>query len=327
MNTTIDMKRVWIFLGFAFGLAWVTGLVIYLTGGLAGSPVIPGTGIPLAVVLLALPYMWAPAIAHILTRVVTRQGWANSGLRLNFKRGWKFWLIAWFGPGILTLLGAAVFFLIFPNHFDSGLTTIREQLAAVGQPVPGNLWMFVLLQTVGAMLISPLVNSLFTFGEEFGWRGYLQPMLLPLGVRKAMIWMGVIWGVWHWPVILMGHNYGLEYPGAPFLGPLAMVWFTFVVGVFLGWATLRGGSVWPAVIGHAAVNGIAAIALLMITGTPNPLLGPAPTGLIGSIGFSLVALWLMLSPRAWGIASTDTQAAGFDEARGEVAATESAGSA
>jgi membrane protease YdiL (CAAX protease family) len=137
-----------------------------------------------------------------------------------------------------------------------------------------------------------LINGLATFGEEFGWRAYLQPKLLPLGERKAMLWMGLIWGVWHWPVILMGHNYGLDYPGAPLLGPLAMVWFTLILGIFLGWLTIKAGSVWPAVIGHGAINGMANLGLIFSQGQPNPLLGPAPVGLIGGIGFAAVALVL-----------------------------------
>jgi membrane protease YdiL (CAAX protease family) len=120
---------------------------------------------------------------------------------------------------------------------------------------------------------------------------------MPPGGRKAMLLIGLIWGVWHWPVILMGHNYGLAYPGAPFLGPLAMVWFTLILGIFLGWATLKGSSVWPAVIGHAAINGIASLGAIFVRGQPNPLLGPLPVGVIGGIGFAIVALLIFISPR------------------------------
>jgi uncharacterized protein len=300
MNTTIDKKRLYIFLGFAFGIAWITALVIYLTGGLVNSPaLIPGTNFSLALVLLAVFYMGAPAAAHVLTRVITRQGWANTWLRPHFKRGWPFWVAAWFLPGILTVLGMVVYFLIMPHMFDSSLSQLRAMYAGQGVPVPDNLWMVIVIQTFTAMLISPILNSLFTLGEEFGWRAYLQPLLMPLGPRKAMLWIGVIWGVWHWPVILMGHNYGLEYPGSPWLGPLAMVWFCFISGTILGWLTWRGGSVWPAVIGHSAINGIAAIGLLVTAEQPNMLLGPAPTGVIALIPWTILAAWLLLRPGAW----------------------------
>lgn len=74
-----------------------------------------------------------------------------------------------------------------------------------------------------------------------------------------------------------------------------MVWFTFTVGTMLGWLTVRGGSVWRAVIGHGAINGIAALPALVARGTANPLLGPAPIGIIGSAGFTLAALWMLFN--------------------------------
>jgi membrane protease YdiL (CAAX protease family) len=299
MDRQLDIKRIGIYLAFAFGIAWFTGLVVYLTGGMANSRVlIPNTQITVAIALISTAYMGAPALAHVLTRVVTREGWQGAYLRPRLKRGWPYWAAAWLLPAVLTIAGGALFFVLYPATFDPSLSTIKNALSAKGVTLPFNIWLFIALQTVSGVLISPLVNGLFTFGEEFGWRAYLQPRLLPLGGRRTMLLMGVIWGVWHWPVILMGHNYGLSYPGAPYLGPLVMVWFTFVVGTFLGWAALRGGSVWPAVIGHAAVNGIANLGTAFVQGSPNPLLGPLPVGLIGSAGFALVALLILLSPRA-----------------------------
>ncbi len=300
-NKAVEMKRIKIYLAISFGVAWITGLVIYLTGGLVDSPKLAGN-ITLAFVLLSTTYMGAPALANLLTRILTKEGWENAFLKPKFKRGWLYWAAAWFGPGLLTILGVIVFFLIFPASYDSNLTVLRgmiEQSTATGQAMPAiNPWLIIFAQTIQAILIAPIINSLFTFGEEFGWRAYLQPKLLcMMDGRKAILLMGVIWGVWHWPAILMGHNYGLTYPGAPWLGPLAMVWFCIVLGAFIGWVAIRGGSVWPAVIAHAAINGIAGIGILLVQGNVNPLLGPAPTGIIGSIGFSILAMVFLLSSK------------------------------
>ena len=46
-----------------------------------------------------------------------------------------------------------------------------------------------------------------TFGEEYGWRGYLLPKLLPLGEVKAAVIVGLIWGPWHAPILIAGLNY------------------------------------------------------------------------------------------------------------------------
>jgi len=293
MNSNlVDWKRIRIFIAFAFGIAWLVALVIYLTGGLAESPY--------ALILLAVGYMGAPALAHILTRFVTREGWQGLYLRPNFKKGWIYWLICWIAPVIFTFLGMGLFFMLFPQYYDptfSAVTKLMEQstTAAAGQTLPAmDPWVIVLSQALTALLIAPIINAIPILGEEFGWRAYLQPKLMPLGGRKAMVVMGIIWGLWHAPIIAMGHNYGTNYPGAPWTGILTMVWGMFILGTFLGWATLRGGSVWPAVIGHGAFNGIAGIYVFFTQGAPNTLLGPSAVGLIGSWAVAVVALSIFL---------------------------------
>ncbi len=293
MESTLDRKRILIFLALAFGIAWAGALVIYLTGGLESSP--------FTYLILTVVYMGAPTIAHVLTRILTHEGWGDLYLRPRLRREWPYWVAAWFAPGVLTIIGMIVFFVIFPQYYDAGLTGVKQMLetqaAMTGQPVQDtNPWLIVISQTVLALAIAPLLNAFATFGEEFGWRAYLQPKLLPLGGRTMMLAMGVIWGMWHWPLIAMGHNYGLDYPGAPWGGLLMMVCFTLTLGTLLGWLTLRAGSVWPAVIGHAAINGIAALGMLFVQGEPNLLLGPLPIGLIGAVGFTVVALALFARP-------------------------------
>lgn len=296
MQQFVDKRRILIFLLFAFGIAWAVALVVALTGGLVNSPALaPGSPITLATVLLASLYMWAPALANILTRVITGEGFTNTWLRPKFRKGWPFWLIAWFMPAIFTLVGGALFFLLFPDTFDRDMNTIILSMPA---GVNMGLWAFFALMTAQAAVIAPLVNSIATFGEEFGWRGYLLQKLLPLGKRRALLLLGVIWGVWHWPLTAQGHNYGLEYAGFPWLGMLVMVWFTIGLGIILAWLSLRGRSVWPAVIAHAAINGIGGLALILTRGAPNPLLGPSPAGIIGSVAFTVFAAWIFFSPKA-----------------------------
>jgi membrane protease YdiL (CAAX protease family) len=62
--------------------------------------------------------------------------------------------------------------------------------------------------------------------------------------------VGLIWGVWHWPVIWMGYNY----PGHPYLGSLLMVLFSSGLAFLLGYAVLKAKGVWIAAFLHALVN-------------------------------------------------------------------------
>ena len=296
MVTKLDYRRIVIFLCFAFGIAWIAGLIIYLTGGLTNSPQI-APGISLALILMATVYMGAPALGNILTRLLTHEGWKDTLLRPNFKKGWRYWLAGWFLPVLMTLPGAALFFVLYPQYFDVQLTYLQNLMAASPTTSSISPWTLAILQLIQGVLIAPIINSIATFGEEFGWRAYLLPKLMPLGGRKAMLLIGLIWGIWHWPVILMGYEYGFGYPGYPWAGPLLFIWVAFGLGIFLGWLTLRGKSVWPAVIGHAAINGVAGVAVLATTGEPNRLLGPLPVGIIGSLGFALLAIAIFFSPK------------------------------
>lgn len=290
-NNFVDWKRVWIYIAFAFGIAWLVALALYLTGGLTPTPV--------TLIALGGGYMLAPALAHIFTRLVTREGWQGLYLRPNFKQGWRYWLICWIAPVLFTFLGMGLFFALFPQYYDptfSAVTKLMEQSAATtGQTPPAiDPWVIILSQTLTAVFIAPIINAIPILGEEFGWRAYLQPKLMPLGGRKAMVVMGLVWGLWHAPIVAMGHNYGINYPGAPWAGILMTVWIMFILGTFLGWATLRGGSVWPAVIGHGAFNGIAGIYVFFTQGAPNTLLGPSAAGLIGSWMIAVTALIIFL---------------------------------
>ncbi|MDW7753698.1 MAG: CPBP family intramembrane glutamic endopeptidase [Brevefilum sp.] len=301
MITRTNKKRIYIFLAFAFGISWAVALVIYLTGGLNNSPTytFEGGQITLAIILLASVYMFGPAIANLLTRIITKEGKKDLFLQPHFdqKRG-LYYLAGWFLPGLLTIIGAILFFLIFPQFYDRNLSTLQSMRTASGQNSSINPWIVAVTQALQALFISPILNAISTFGEEFGWRAYLQPKLMPLGGRKAVLVTGLIWGVWHWPIIFMGYNYGSDYFGAPFLGPLAMVWFTLSLSVIFGWLSIKAHSLWPAVIAHGAINGIAALGSIFVRGNPDTLLGPTPVGIVGGFGLTFIAVLILLHPTA-----------------------------
>lgn len=123
-----------------------------------------------------------------------------------------------------------------------------------------SIQVLVLTQLAMAFGIAPVLNAIPTLGEELGWRGYLLPRLLPLGQWPALLISGAIWGLWHAPVILMGYNY----PQHPQLGVLIMIGFCMVWGILFGWLRLSTGSVWPAMLAHGAMNGIARITVLLL---------------------------------------------------------------
>ena len=292
----MNKKNIVIFIIFAFGISWLIGLAIFLTGKLENSPeLVPGSGITLAFVLTATGYMWGPAIAHLVTRLITRAGWKDLFLKPHFKASWKYLLAGWFIPGLLTILGAALYFMLIPAQFDPQLTMIMSQIQNTGADIsPLGV---IISQTAFALIISAPINAIATFGEEFGWRAFLLPALLPLGKRKALVISSVIWGIWHWPVVYMGHNYGLDYPGYPWLGLVLTIWFTLSIGIYFGWLAIKGNSVWPAVLAHGSLNGLAAIGMLFLQGAPRTTLGPSPAGLISVLPFTILSAWILIKSK------------------------------
>ena len=132
------------------------------------------------------------------------------------------------------------------------------------------------------------------FGEEYGWRYYLQHRLVALyGSARGVLLLGLIWGLWHAPVIAMGYNY----PGRPLLGVLAMTLFTVVIGIYFSFAVMRAGSVWPAVILHGLNNSIAPL-LVAYFGDVSDRVFAFGIGLYGIALFALPALWLLSRMRS-----------------------------
>jgi membrane protease YdiL (CAAX protease family) len=292
MNTTIDRKRIFIFMGITYGITITLALVIFFNGGLYSD--YPRMTL-LGNILLAVT-MFVPALANIATRLITREGWSNTFLRPNLFRGWPFYLAAWFLPLIAIILGGAIYFLLFPGRFDLSMTYAR-QTGQIPADWIADPWAVVISRAVLRGFRNVLIYFFLFLGEEFGWRAYLLPKLLPLGTRKAILLLGVIWGMFHWPAIFMGFQYGLNYWGAPVVGPLLFVLIIMSPNALFAWVTLRTGSVWPACIAHGVHNATSMLVIYFLRGEPDSLIGPNAEGIVGCLGYALLALLIFLIPR------------------------------
>ena len=286
-----DLKRTIIYVILTFALTWIYCLVVVYPlakgASLSGSPA-------LATQFLVSAGMFFPAIGVVLTRLITREGFKDTWLRPNLKKNMRYYLLAWFGPGVLTFLGAALYFLLVPGSFDPDCGYMKRTMEAAGMPyeaqaVPMDLLMMI--QTVQALFLAPVLNFITCFGEEWGWRGYLLPKVSRhFSTVPTLLITGIIWGLWHAPLTIIGHNYGLGYWGFPFTGVAMMCVFCIVLGVFMSYVTLKTKSCIPAILAHGAINGIGAIGIYFTRDGGNPFVGPAPTGIIGLIPFIIVAV-------------------------------------
>ena len=135
----------------------------------------------------------------------------------------------------------------------------------------------------------PSVLPLLVLGplsEELGWRGYLLPKLMPLGKPKAYLLMGLIWGMWHWPLVLAG----FMYPGNLFAGLIMFTTLTTVLGIYINELTLRQRSSILAGWAHGVFNTQRLGMWALLFPTFNPWLGGF-SGLLGLAFWLLLGLW------------------------------------
>ncbi|MEN9564656.1 MAG: hypothetical protein RIR73_2900 [Chloroflexota bacterium] len=283
----LERKSITFFLVMSFLFSWVLFLA-----PLTLAKDVDATAKQLATQGLWAVAMWGPGLAAIfVTLFIAKKPF--SSLRLNTLGPKRFYLWAWFLPAALTILGGAFTLLFGVAKLDLSFTMIQNALSAApgGADVPPMV--IVLSQTLLALTLGPLINVLFTMGEELGWRGFLLPHLLPLGQWKAVILSGVIWGVWHAPAIAQGHNY----PGYPILGIFMMIIFCVLLGIIISWLYINTKSPWVAALAHGAVNAIAGLPVLFFAPDFNVALGGTLAAPTAWIGMALFIVWLVWTKR------------------------------
>ena len=153
-----DLKRVLVYLLITFGLTW--GYSFFILYPLVNGETL--RGVPAMVTqLLVAGCMFFPAMGVLLTRLITKEGFRDAWLKPNLQKNIRFYLLAWFGPGVLTLLGSGLYFLLFKGSFDPSCGYMQLTLEAAGAPadaIPIPLPLLLLVQLVQAFVLSPVMN-------------------------------------------------------------------------------------------------------------------------------------------------------------------------
>lgn len=278
MNT--KTKGILAYLLIAFGGAWTIWVLLWLLG-------VSPTRISLQFQLLSLPAECAPAIAAVIVRLwVTRERFTDAGLRLHVRQMWPYYLFAWVMPlfviGMIVALAAVLGVSQADFSFQRALGLLYPGLALSPSIVAG-------------ILLSPLllafVQMPILWGEEFGWRSYLQLRLLSQRPLLAAVTTGLIWGIWHSPAILLGYE---QYSNV-LLGLLTFPVLTILLSIIFGWLRLRTGSIWSASLAHAAFNSIggAFTGLLFLGGADFALVGS--NGILAWIPLGVVCAWIVFT--------------------------------
>ena len=268
-----DRRITW-YLVLSFSLSWAIALAFALTGAAWNSTV----GL-----LAATAYMFMPAVAAIaLQRKVDREPVRALGVSFSLNRWYG---VAWLLPPVLAAAACGIALLIPGVSWSPGLEgmieryrnsltpeqveQLRSQMAAL------RVHPFFLGLAQG-LIAGATVNAVAGFGEEIGWRGYLFKLLAPLGFWRMSLATGLIWGAWHAPLIVMGHNY----PQHPHIGIGMMIAWCVLLSPLFTYIRIRSGSVIAVSILHGTLNGTAGLAILLLAGGSDLTIG-----LTGAAGF------------------------------------------
>ncbi len=241
-NKKLTIKRLGIFLGISFVPFCI---IIPVMWACFGEPIYTSTdpGVMTAVYALGVSGMMIPSAANLITRLVTKEGFGNSYLGANLKgrTGW------WIASAAVKLVENAVIMVLMWALFLGGMS-FSDTFVSPGMPV----WGLFLLQLAGSLIL-----FFPAFGEEWGWRGYMMPKLMEIMPKPAaIITGGIIWGLWHAPLTVAGHNFGTDYPGYPFVGIGLMCLMCVAMNAFLTLLTEKTKSIYPAAFCHSVNNNL-----------------------------------------------------------------------
>jgi len=259
--------------------------IFYLIAGKPGM--LSGT-------ILAVIYMFMPMLSTLIVEKLIYKEPIKENLRISFKIN-KWFFVAWLITPVISFLTIAIS-LLFPDveyshemtgmikRFEGMFTPEQmEQMKKSMETIPVHpLW----LSLIQGLFAGATVNAVAGFGEELGWRGFLFKEYKGYSFWKSSLLIGFIWGIWHAPLILLGHNY----PQHPVIGVFMMTLWCMLLAPVFNYIRIKSNSVIAASIMHGTLNATAGIAIMVIDGGSDLTVGM--TGIAGMIAW-LIALLLL----------------------------------
>lgn len=248
----ITIKRLIIYLLISFIPFCV---VIPILNSVYGEPIYTSEKAMAAAYAVGVFGMLIPSIAHLVTRLVTKEGFKNSYLGLNFKGNGKYYIAS-----VAVKLAEVIVFVVLAWQIFAGDLSLTEAFAS--EETAGRISSYILTISVSIIIFFP------AFGEEWGWRGYMMPKLTELmGRPAAVIVGGIIWGLWHAPLTISGHNFGTDYDFFPWLGIILMCVNCVFFNAFLTLLTEKTKSIYPASFCHMVNNNCGGMVFITLFGS------------------------------------------------------------
>jgi membrane protease YdiL (CAAX protease family) len=290
MGVNQHIKKAILFVGLTFLVSWLMAFLFFAFGGRWGSP---------ASIAMAATYMFVPMVIAVIVQKFIYKEPLKKPLGISFRLN-RWFLVAWLLPPVIAFASLGVSLLLPGVEYSPGMEGLLERFESVLTPEqlqqmenrldtsPLNpIWIALMMGLIAGIT----VNAIAGFGEELGWRGLLQREFESMGFWKSSTIIGVIWGVWHAPLILQGHNY----PQHPVIGVFMMIILCVLLAPIFSYVRLRANSVIAAAIIHGSLNATAGLSLMVVKGGNDLTVGAA--GLAGFIVLAFVNIGLLLYDR------------------------------
>jgi membrane protease YdiL (CAAX protease family) len=270
----LNKKAIYIFLGITFGLT----ISMVIVARLIGFSLFDKPNLYSQIVILVAMFM--PAVSAIFThKFILKKPFGELGFRFG---PWRAYLKAYLLIVGVFAVNYAITWIFFLKP-DLTLNSFLSQYGNLTLPIPA--LQMILIFALITYFAAPIANLVPSLGEEIGWRGFLLPNLEPLGRTKAAIISGLIWGLWHTPMILLlGFFYGQQF----WLGAVLHLALVTSLGVWMGYIWFETRSTVLAAFIHATFNANAYGFWAMIFVSDNKLL-------IGAGGLINVLLLVMVA--------------------------------
>jgi len=276
------INKTCLFLIFTFVISWSIAAVFWLIRG--------NFNFRVGFTIMGAIYMFVPFISAILVKAIHKEP-IMSDFLISFKIN-RWFFIAWLILPVIVFCSLGIS-ILFPNisynaeltgFFDRSPETFTpEQIEEFKNKINALPINFIWLSLIQGLIAGLTINAVAAFGEETGWRGFLLKGLRDMRFFKAALIIGFIWGIWHAPLILMGHNY----PQHPQIGVLMMTAFCILLAPIMQYLTIKSKSVIAAAIAHGTLNAVTGISIMALSGG-NDL----TAGIMGAAGF--IALFIFV---------------------------------
>lgn len=280
------VNKVLLFLIITFVVDWGMIETFYALGG---------KNVSIAGTIVTVIYMFVPMLTAFFIEGVIHKQKIGKALFIRLKPNW-WWLVAWLTMPLFAFAALGVSLLFNDVSFSWGMEGMFERFETYMTPEQLSemhrtmdefpihpIWITVFQGLIAGISI----NAIAGLGEETGWRAFLLKEWSHMKFWPHSLLVGAIWGLWHAPLILRGHNY----PEHPTIGAGMMIIWCMLLAPLFTFVTLKGKSVITAAVFHGTLNACAGIAIMLIVGGNDLTVGVSGVaGFVVLIGLNIIML-------------------------------------